>query len=231
MLRNDCLFVFHFVFNIKEDERGMTRMKARLVLHGNRDCDRYSVRRDWTSTDFSEVKLLLVIASILRFKVATANVIGANMQSGSIQREPYVRPPSRINIRIGTVCKLQRLAYSIVETGRQWLWVVESCMKNYIMQNACRELSCSLYSEGGRWTCRAFHSERCGWFFDGSVYASHGFLYRFIEQSFSARAHLKRIKFILFRIWYQKGTDWWYWVIHDRESLLYQAHRNLKFKA
>lgn len=118
----------HFVFKIKEDESHQLKMKARLVLHGNRDRDRYSVRRDSASADLSIVRLIILLAIILGFEISTADVKGAYMQSGPIQREIYVRPPSRINTRQNTVWKLQRLPYGIVEAGRQWLCAIETWM-------------------------------------------------------------------------------------------------------
>lgn len=69
----------HIVFKTKDDEDGNLKLKARLVLHGNRDRDRFSVRRDSASVDLSVVRIVLSLASILDFKVATADVTEAYM--------------------------------------------------------------------------------------------------------------------------------------------------------
>lgn len=116
----------HFVFKVKADIDGSLKLKARLVLHGNRDRDRFTVRRDSSSADLSVVRLLLSLSVMLRLEIATADVKGAYMQSGRIQRDIYVRPPRSHSNRHAPLWKLRRLPYGIVEAGRQWLCAVEN---------------------------------------------------------------------------------------------------------
>lgn len=96
MPRNANVIGSLFVFKIKEDESHHLKLKAHLALHGNRDRDRYSVRRDSDSADLSIVRLIILLTIILGFEISTTDVKGANMQSGPIQREIYVQYPNRI---------------------------------------------------------------------------------------------------------------------------------------
>lgn len=118
----------HVVFNVKDNPDGTLRLKARLVLHGNRDKDRFKVRRDSASAELFIVRLLLSIASMLGFTIATADVKGAYMQSGEINRDIFVRTFEPVSSPRGMLWKLLRLPYGIVEAGRQWLCAVEHWM-------------------------------------------------------------------------------------------------------
>lgn len=81
----------HVVFKVKDNPDCTLRLKARLVLHGNRDKDRFKVRRDSASAELFIVRLILSLASFLGFTIATADVKGAYMQSGDITRDIFVR--------------------------------------------------------------------------------------------------------------------------------------------
>lgn len=81
----------HYVFKIKDEIGKPLRLKARLVLHGNRDVDKDNVRRDSASAELTVVRLVLALATLLGFSIATADVRGAYMQSGEAGRNIYVR--------------------------------------------------------------------------------------------------------------------------------------------
>lgn len=138
----------HLLFKVKDDDKGNLKLKARLVLHGHRDRDRYSVRRDSASADLSVVRLLISLASILNFSLATADVQGAYMQSGPIQRDIYVRPPRRIDHRQSTAWKLLRLPYGIVEAGRQWLCAIEDWLTRKYNMNRVLGVEQLFYKKG-----------------------------------------------------------------------------------
>lgn len=104
----------HFVFRIKEDETNNLKLKARLVLHGNRDKNRFTVRRDSASADLNTVRMIISLAQTLHFDMATADVQGAYMQSGPIKRNIFVRPPKQLPTT-RCIWKLTRLPYGIVE--------------------------------------------------------------------------------------------------------------------
>lgn len=98
-------------------------MKRRLVLHGNRDKDRFPVRRDSASADLSDVRFILSLAQVQDPTDAAADVKAAYMESVPIKRELYVRPPKHIAQR-NVLRMLLCLPKGIVEAGRQWLCVI-----------------------------------------------------------------------------------------------------------
>lgn len=118
----------HAVFKVKDAtvHREIV-LKACNVLHGNRDQDSFTVRRDSSSADLSVVRLVIYIGPILGFSFGTADVKGAYLQSGPALRDIYVRAPKEFKCR-GKIWKLPRLPYGIVEAGRQWLWAIEDWM-------------------------------------------------------------------------------------------------------
>lgn len=85
----------HVDFKLKEDHDRSLRLKARLVLHGNRDKDRFKVVRDSAAAELMVVRMVLCIASIFGFSVATADVKSAYMQSGGVKQEISCVPSSR----------------------------------------------------------------------------------------------------------------------------------------
>lgn len=103
-------------------------MKARLVLHGNRYRDQYSVRRDPSSEDLSVIRLVFSLTTLLGFDLVTVDVRGAYMQSGPIQRELYFRPLKNVDLHRQVAWKLLRLPFGIIEAGRQWLCAIEDWM-------------------------------------------------------------------------------------------------------
>lgn len=102
-------------------------MKARIVFHGNRNKDPFTVRRDSSSADLAVIRLTISLGVMLGFSFGVADVKGAYMQSGPAKRDIYVRPPKEFK-QCGKVWKLTRLPYGIVEAGRQCLCAVETWM-------------------------------------------------------------------------------------------------------
>lgn len=122
----------HVVYKIKTDEAGHRKLKARLCPHGNEDAEKDQVRKDSANAQLSIVRLLLSLTSFLGFKVCTADIKGAFLQSGPIQREIYFKPPREWHYvqkyRKGVLWKLLKMPYGIVEAGRQWMIASEEWM-------------------------------------------------------------------------------------------------------
>lgn len=146
--KNANVFSSHVVYKVKDGDDGQLKLKGRLVLHGNRDKDRFAVRRDSASADLSIVRLLLSLALILDFDIATADVKGAYMQSGPIKRELYVRPPKHIAHR-NVLWKLLRLPYGIVEAGRQWFCAAENWLTTVYGLTRIHAVDQLFYKQGG----------------------------------------------------------------------------------
>lgn len=97
----------------------MRKLKGRLVPHGNRDNERGDIRKDSSTAQFDVIRLLLCLTTFLGLRLGLADVKGAYLQSGPIQRELYVRPPREWKGPRGILWKLTKLPYGIVEAGRQ----------------------------------------------------------------------------------------------------------------
>lgn len=118
----------HTLFKVKSHEEDRLEMKARFVLHGNRDKQKDDIRKDSAAADMIVFRLVLSLALILGFIFGIADIKCAYMQSGPANRDIYVRPPKEWKSTRGMLWKLLKLAYGIVEAGRQWLTTIETWM-------------------------------------------------------------------------------------------------------
>lgn len=84
------MIALHILLKIKQEQDESLPLKARLVLHGNRNKERFKLRRDSAATDLFFVTLVLCIASIRGFSVATTDVQGAFLQGGGLKRDIFV---------------------------------------------------------------------------------------------------------------------------------------------
>lgn len=131
--RDGNIISSHVVYKVKKSETGEQSMKARLVLHGNRDDKKEEIRKDSSAADMMVTRLILSLSTILRFTVGVADIKGAYMQSGPIGRDLYVRPPGKMAALSGNpkaLWHLVKLPYGVVEASRQWLktsdeWLLE----------------------------------------------------------------------------------------------------------
>lgn len=122
----------HVVYEVKHDEGGSKKMKARICPHGNEDDEKNVIRKDSSNAQLAIVRLMLSLVTFLGFSIKTADIKGAYLQSGPITRELYVRPPREWHYTQhyskGKIWKLRKLPYGIVEAGRQWMIAVETWM-------------------------------------------------------------------------------------------------------
>ena len=118
----------HVVYKVKTDEEGTRKMKARIVPHGNHDDEKDNVRKDSSNASLFVVRLLLSLATFLHYRVGTADIKGAFLQSGPITRDIFVRPPREWPSKRGTLWKLRKLPYGIADAGRKWQRTVETWM-------------------------------------------------------------------------------------------------------
>lgn len=65
MSPNGNIIGSHFAFKIRYDVGGHLELKASTLRNGNRDRDRYSVRRDSASTDLSIERILVLLSTFL----------------------------------------------------------------------------------------------------------------------------------------------------------------------
>lgn len=122
--RNSNIITSHVVYKVKTDEQGDREPKARIVPHGNRDLEKDNIRKDSATAQLCIVRLLLALTAILGFKLGFADMKGAYLQNGPIQRDIFVRSPNEWQGGRGmlwnVLWRLTKLPYGIVEAGRQW---------------------------------------------------------------------------------------------------------------
>ena len=123
--RHANVITSHVVYKIKTDEDGRRAMKARIVPHGNHDDQKDEVPKDSSNAPLFIVRLLLSLVSFLGFRVGTADIKIAFLQSGPITRDFYVRPPREWSTVRSILWKLLKLPYGIADAGRQWQKTVE----------------------------------------------------------------------------------------------------------
>ena len=122
----------HVIYKVKTSEDGSHTLKARIVPHGNKDVYKDDIRKDSSTAQFDVIRILLAAVTFLGMRLAMADIKGAYLQSGPIQREIYVRPPREWTDARGKVWKLTKLPYGIVEAGRQWAKTIEDWMLNRV---------------------------------------------------------------------------------------------------
>lgn len=75
--------------------------------------------------------MVLSLGSILGFNIATADVKGFYKQSGSSERDIFVRTHGYMRDPRRKIWKLNKKPYGIDDSGRQWLCVVEDWIHSY----------------------------------------------------------------------------------------------------
>ena len=104
------------------------KLKYRLVPHGNRDRDKEFVRKDSATAQFPIIRIVLSLAAIMSFSIASIDIKGAYLQAGQFPRDIYVKLSKGWASNARTVWKILRPAYGIVESGRLWQLVAEEWM-------------------------------------------------------------------------------------------------------
>lgn len=101
--------------------------------------DKDHIRKDSASAQLNIIRLVLYISTILNFRLGTADIRGAYLRSGPIQRTIFLRPPTEwigaSSYQRGILWRLTKLPYGIVEAGRQWQKTVEAWMlQEYVLE-------------------------------------------------------------------------------------------------
>lgn len=68
------------------NDDGSLKLKGRILIHGIRDADLDLVISDCAATDIILVRLVISLESLMGINFGTADINGAFMQSGPIQR-------------------------------------------------------------------------------------------------------------------------------------------------
>ena len=102
----------HVGYNIEFTKEDMLKLKARICSHENLGMDKDGIPKNSTDAQYPTIMIMLSLSALMELKVGTIAISAAYFQSGPIKRE--------IRSKRGTIWKLLKLHYGIVEAGRQW---------------------------------------------------------------------------------------------------------------
>lgn len=85
------------------------KLKARICLHGNRDLQKYYVRKDSSTAHFDVIRLALSMPTMMYAVLGHVDINGAYLKSGPIKRKIYLRPPRGLGTKRGLFWKLTKL--------------------------------------------------------------------------------------------------------------------------
>lgn len=129
--RSNTICSHHF-FQVKTyREEGKLKLKCRLVLHGNRDVENHLQRTDSSTAQLIVIRLLLLLAALLYFHLASLGISGAYLQSYDLERDIYMRPLWGWTDFIHEIWEIVNLAYGLVDSGRLGQLSVEEWLTNY----------------------------------------------------------------------------------------------------
>lgn len=101
-----------FVITIKDTETNQPRLKARFVIHGNRDKDKNILVHTSTTVKYSSTTLLVALAECFVFLIWSQDISQAYLQSESeLIRDVYLNPGKDLEISRDKLLKLLRPLY------------------------------------------------------------------------------------------------------------------------
>lgn len=112
----------HIIYKVKPDEedpKEQLKLKSRICAHGNKDDERESLRTDSAVASHFAFGLIYSIAVAFDLMLGKVHIRGAYTQSGTAQRDVYVRPPYELGIW-NTLWLLTTTIYGIISAGRKW---------------------------------------------------------------------------------------------------------------
>lgn len=105
------------MYKIKDEEAGK-RLKARLCPHGNHYNEKDLIRKDYSTAQFDEIRLLFSIGRTHGLALGGIDTKGAYLQSDLIKRDSCIRSPMKCGMRSEILWKLTKLPHGISEAGR-----------------------------------------------------------------------------------------------------------------
>ena len=125
------LMSLHWVVKPKVID-GTLKMKARLVAGG--DEEKVEVRKDSPTCSKPSVRLCLMLLSSFGWRLKSIDIKCAFLQTDSISREIFVRPPKEANTN--KVWRLKKTVYGLMDASRVWFLKVTKELTNF----GCRSL-------------------------------------------------------------------------------------------
>ena len=110
-----------------------TGIKARLVVHGNQE--KFPARTDSPMVKKSSMRMQLALAAQNKWKVRTADVTAAFLQSNMLSRDVFVKPVKEADAQ-GKLWRLLKPMYGLGDSSRQWYLTIAENLK----QLGCKRL-------------------------------------------------------------------------------------------
>lgn len=110
----------HTFYELKKNENGTLKLKARIVPYGNEDKFRHEVTKDYNICPTTVFRILISIAVMKKWYLYKADVKAAFLQTGKVQRAVYVRPPRESSMKATNLWLRLSAAYGLVYSGAKW---------------------------------------------------------------------------------------------------------------
>ena len=113
---------------ITEKIIGAARTKARLVASGFEEIDANIIRDDSPTCGRKNLRLILLITNLNRWKINTMDIKSVFLQGKSIERVVYLKPPKEAHTN--KIWKLNTTVFGLGDAPRAWyIFVKEELLK------------------------------------------------------------------------------------------------------
>ena len=118
-----------WICSLKETSEGI-KHKARLVARGFEESQIEEIPKDSPTCDSESLRVVLAVLAQRGWKPCTMDIKTAFLQGSGIERNLFIKPPKEANCN-GTVWKLQKCVYGLVDASLHWYYrvceVFEKC--------------------------------------------------------------------------------------------------------
>jgi hypothetical protein len=121
----------HVLYKVKTDEAGKHKLKARLVLHGNKEQAADDIRSDAASIHFSLIRMIVTIAAMMNFELAGVDAKKPYHQSGRAPRNILVRLPAECLAGRRSIWRLLNLPWACGRWSTMATRVREVAVRNH----------------------------------------------------------------------------------------------------
>lgn len=118
----------HVLYKVKHNDDGSLKLKARIAPHGNEDALKEIFTKDCTICPPTGLRIVESVASLLGWNVYKADVKSAFLQTGSAERQIYVKPPRESKMRSTHLWLLLTAAYELVNANAKWQVQSDACL-------------------------------------------------------------------------------------------------------